>query len=175
MKLLEAPNTGISITSHILINSIIASILLFIRDEYNAFSAVSVCLHYRVSEKKCARTKFPRLKWIKGNCNMKLTLLSQMNSWLWMPFISAKLDVAIRRYVPLFAECDTKLTTFVDRLYWFRWIQLNRRVKCLRIMTLHLHSGWISNNTIEIGMCNVNSDIATDCCILNFLSDQKLL
>ena len=35
-----------------------------------------------MSKKNCARTKCPRLKWIKTNCDMKPTLISQMNSWL---------------------------------------------------------------------------------------------
>ena len=69
-------------------------------------------------KKNMQEQKCPRLIRIKSTCDMKLTLLSQMNSWL---FTSSNLDNAIWRYrnfskrsqdtkmCATCAECDTSL------------------------------------------------------------------
>ena len=96
---------------------------------------------YRVYE-NCARTKCPRLKWIK---RIIATLLSPMNSWLlntvyFSQFGCYNSEILLffqdKSRVPLFFSLNVIQSLprrWFDRLYWFRWIQLSRREKVAQL------------------------------------------
>ena len=88
-----------------------------------------------------------------GCCNSEILLFSQDKSRYQLCHFSLNAIQSLR-------------SMFVNRLYWFRWIQLCRGGNVweswLYIASDSSFACWISN-TIEISMCNINSDIGTTC------------
>ncbi len=78
----------------------------------NSSKCTDMAFYTGCPRKKCTRPKGPCLKWIKSNCDIKPTLLSQMKSWLLKAF-----------YINQFGCCNPEIMLFSQNKSRFqRWM-----------------------------------------------------